>query len=180
MALKQANELSKLITAIGRIGKKTDAMIQTAATHAIGYSIEHGDIRFANQLLSNLSEGTRRAAFVAFMEHYGCVAYMSTEKQFKFFKRDNLTFNADEIESGKQWHAFKTENIVSMYDVAKMVDSLVRKIEKGIEKGMKIENAALLDDIKIVSAQFHGANIGTPADELEVDLPDEELAAFLK
>lgn len=180
MALKQANELSKLITAIGRIGKKTDAMIQTAATHAIGYSVEHGDIRFANQLLSNLSEGSRRAAFVAFMEHYGCVAYMTTEKQFKFFKRDGLSFDADEIEHGKQWHEFKKENIVSMYDVAKMLDSWIKKIERGIEKGMKIENAALLDDVKIVSAQYHSAIAGTPVDELEVDLPDEELAAFLK
>ena len=180
MALKSAQELGKLITAIGRIGKKTDAMIQTAAVHAVGYTVEHGDIRYANQLLSNLPEGSRRAAFVAFMEHNGCVAYMTTEKQFKYFERKGIEFDAEALEFGKKWYEFKKENIVSMYDVSKLVDSLIKKIERGIEKGMKIENAALLDEIKLASAAFHSDAITNTPASVEVEMNDDELAEFLK
>lgn len=179
MTLKNAQELGKLITAIGKLGKKTDAMIHEAAVHAVGYSVEHNDIRFANQLLSNLPEGARRAAFVAYMENYGQLAYMTTEKQFKFFAVKDIKFDAFALLEGKKWHEFKKENVTSMYDVAKLVDALIRKIEKGIEKGMTIEHAALLDDIKIASAQYHGADVVTDDTSADEDISDEELLAYV-
>lgn len=178
MALKNAQELSKLITAIGKLGKKTDAMIHEAAVHAIGYTIESGDIRFANQLLSNLPEGARRAAFVAYMENFGQLAYMTTEKQFKFFEVKGIKFDAYALMEGKKWHEFKKENVVSMYDVSKMLDAFIRRIEKGIEKGITIEHAALLDDIKIASAQYHGTDV-VADDSADEDISDEELLAYV-
>ena len=180
MALKSALELSKLIAGIGRAGKKLDALIHTAAVHAIGYSVVHSDIRYANQLLSNLPEGARRMAFVDFMERFGCIAYMTTEKQFKFFKVDNITFDADALEQGKKWYEFKKENVTSMYDVSKLVEAMIRKIERGIEKGMTIEHAALLDDMKITLAQYHGDKIVADDDSVEVDVSDDELLEMLK
>lgn len=179
MTLKNAQELGKLITAIGKLGKKTDAMIHEAAVHAVGYTVEHGDIRFANQLLSNLPEGARRAAFVAYMENFGQLAYMTTEKQFKFFEVKGITFDADALLTGKKWYEFKKENVVSMYDVSKLLDALIRKIERGIEKGMTIEHAALLDDIKIASAQYHGTDVVANDTSADEDISDEELMAFV-
>jgi len=95
MALKSAQELSKLITAIGRIGKKIDEQIQVAAIQAIGYSIIHGDIRFGQQLFDNMPSGARRQALVTYLEKFGQFVWMSTEKKFNFYKRDDIEFDEE-------------------------------------------------------------------------------------
>jgi hypothetical protein len=165
MSLKPIAELTKIIAAIGKAGKQLDAKIHLACVQAIGYSLEHGDVRFANQLLANLPEGSRKASFVAYMEAKGALAYMEKNgKHFEHFKRDDVKFDDDALMKGTKWYEFKKENVTSMYDVAKMVDSLIKKIEKGIEKGLTIEHAALLDEIKIASAQYHSEAVSCEED----------------
>lgn len=133
MALKSAQELSKLITAIGRIGKKIDEQIQVAAIQAIGYSIVHGDIRFGQQLFDNMPSGARRQALVTYLEKFGQFVWMSTEKKFNFYKRDDIEFD-EEFLAGRKWYDEKKENIVSDIDVQAMVDKLIKRIESAIEK----------------------------------------------
>jgi len=155
MALKSAQELSKLITAIGRIGKKIDEQIQVAAIQAIGYSIIHGDIRFGQQLFDNMPSGARRQALVTYLEKFGQFVWMSTEKKFNFYKRDDIEFD-EEFLAGRKWYDEKKENIVSDIDVQAMVDKLIKRIESAIEKGgVNVKNAALLDEIKLASASYN-------------------------
>lgn len=177
MALKNANELSKLITAIGRIGKKTDEMIQDAAVNAIGYSIVHGDVRFGQQLLDNLPQGSRRQALVTYFEKFGQFVWMSTDKKLKFFKRDDIQFD-EEFLAHRKWYDEKKENVVSMLDVQAMVDKLIKKVEQAIEKGgIEIKHSALLDELKLASATYNSHNTVQVETEVESDeLTDEDLS----
>lgn len=155
MALKSAQELSKLITSIGRIGKKIDEQIQVAAVNAVGYSIVHGDIRFGQQLLDNMPSGARRQSLVTYLEKYGKFAWMSTEKKLSFYKRDDIEFN-EEFLMARKWYAAKPETIVSEVDVQKSVDLMIKRIERAIEKGgINVKHAALLDEIKLASASYN-------------------------
>lgn len=155
MALKSAQELSKLITAIGRIGKKIDEQIQVAAVNAIGYSIVHGDIRFGQQLLDNLASGARRQSLVTYFEKYGKFVWMSADKKLHFYKRDDVEFN-EEFLMARKWYTAKPENIVSEIDVQKSVDLMIKRIERAIEKGgINVKHAALLDEIKLASASYN-------------------------
>ena len=155
MALKNPQELSKLITAIGRIGKKVDEQIQVAAVNASGYSIENGDIRFGRQLLDNLPQGSRRAALVAYFEKYGKFVWMSSTKSLDFYKRDDVEFD-EEFLMARKWYTAKGETIVSELDVQKSVDLMVKRIERAIEKGgVNVKHAALLDEIKLASAAYN-------------------------
>jgi len=90
MALLSANDLTAKIVAIGKSATELQSEIQIAAVNAIGYSIQHGDIRFGQKLFDVLPTGIRRQSLVAFFEKHGQFAYLKEDKKFAFYKVDGI------------------------------------------------------------------------------------------
>lgn len=153
MALMQSADLIKKIGSIGKASAKLVKDIQLAAVNAVGYSIEYGDITFAQRLYDAVGTGVRRQSLVAFFEKYGQLCYSSTEKKFVFYKVEGIEFNEEAL-LATPWNDAKKEIIVSELDAADMVSKLIKRIESGIEKKVSVKNSALLDDLKIMYSQY--------------------------
>lgn len=176
MTLKSAQELSKLITSIGRVGAKLSEQIQVAAVNAVGYSIIHGDIRFGQQLLDNMPKGTRRASLLAFLEKYGQFVWMSTEKKLAFHKREGLEFDAETL-MHRHWNDAKAEApLKSSVDVLKAYDAFIKRLERDISKdNVNVQHIALLDELKLTAAAYNSQFV-TDAIEEDNSVTEDDLS----
>lgn len=157
MALLIAKDLEAKINAIGKTAGELQSEIQVAAVNAIGYSIEHGDIRFGQKLFDVLPSGVRRASLVAFLEKHGNFAYLKDEKKFAHFKAqttyDEVTLLAT------SWASAKKEVIVSEYDLDVLFAQFMKKLE-GIykqhdTKGVVIHNSSIYDHLHQARDNFN-------------------------
>jgi hypothetical protein len=153
MALMQSADLIKKIGAIGKAAAKLTKDIQLAAVNAVGYSIEYGDITFAQRLYDAVGTGIRRQSLVTFFEKHGQLCWSSVEKKFVFFKVEGIKFD-EKMLMATPWDEAKKEVIVSELDVTEMVAKLIKRIESGIEKKITVKHSALLDDLKLTYAQY--------------------------
>jgi hypothetical protein len=157
MALLNAQELQDKIAQIGKSAGELQSEIQIAAVNAIGYSIQHGDIRYGQKLFDVLPSGVRRASLVAFFEKHGNFCYLKDEKKFAFYK---ATDSFDEVALlATSWASAKAENIVSEYDVQTMFDNLMKRIETAIKKSgdgsVKVLNTPLYDYLQEAQDRFN-------------------------
>jgi len=158
MALLSANDLSAKIVAIGKTAGELQSEIQIAAVNAIGYSIEHGDIRFGQKLFDVLPTGIRRQSLVAFFEKHGQFAYLKEDKKFAFYKVDGITFDEKTLLT-TPWNTAKAENIVSEYDVQTMFDSLMKRLDSAFKQSadgsVKIKNSPLYDYLQEAQDRYN-------------------------
>lgn len=164
MALLNAKELESKIATIGKTAGELQSEIQIAAVNAIGYSIEHGDIRFGQKLFDVLPSGVRRSSLVAFLEKYGNFCYLSEEKKFAFYKAQD---SFDEVALlATSWASAKSENIVSEYDVQKMFDNFMKRVESAIKKSgdgsVKVLNTSLYDYLQEAQDRHNAEMFITP------------------
>ena len=86
MTLLSSKELETKIAVVGKSAGELQSAIQECAVQAVGYSIEHGDIRFGQKLFDVLPNGVRRQSLVAFLEKHGNFAWQAQEKKFAHYK----------------------------------------------------------------------------------------------
>lgn len=153
MALMLSADLIKKIGAIEKSSAKLARDIQLAAVNAVGYSIEYGDVTIAQRLFDAVGTSIRRQALVTFFEKYGQLCWSSVDKKFVFFKVEGIEFN-EKMLMATPWNEAKKEVIVSELDVADMVSKLIKRIENGIDKKVKVKHSALLDDLKLTYAHY--------------------------
>jgi len=153
MALMQSADLIKKIGSIGRASAKLTRDIQAVAVQAIGYSIEYGDVTIGQRLYDALGTGVRRQSLVAFFEKNGQFCWSSVEKKFVFFKVEGIKFDEKAL-MATPWNEAKKEVIVSEVDASDMVAKLIKRLESSIEKKVTVKHSALLDDLKIMYAQY--------------------------
>lgn len=154
-ALLPAAELTKKITEIGRSSARLNVAIQIAAVNAIGQSIIHRNVTPMNQLYAAVGKTVRRDSLVRYLETHGNCAFVTADKAFKFFEvKKPEDFDGDVL-MGMAWDAATKEKIDSIYDVAELVDKLIKKIEASIEKTHQVKNGDLLDELKLVMRDFH-------------------------
>lgn len=170
MALLNAKDLESKIATIGKTAGELQSEIQIAAVNAIGYSIEHGDIRYGQKLFDVLPTGVRRASLVAFLEKHGNFCYLKDDKKFAFYKAQD---SYDEVALlATSWASAKAENIVSEYDVQKMFDSLMKRIESAIKKSgdgsVKIKNSPLYDYLQEAQDRFNAEQLFSKTEEVKV------------
>lgn len=153
MALMQSADLIKKIGSIGRATAKLTKDIQLAAVNAVGYSIVHGDVTIAQRLFDAVGTTVRRQSLVSFFEKYGQLCYSTVEKKFVFFKVEGIEFNEAKL-MATPWQDAKKEALVSELDASDLVAKLIKRIESNIEKKVTVKHSALLDDLKIMYAQY--------------------------
>ena len=170
MALLSAKDLDAKIVGIGKSASELQADIQIAAVNAIGYSIEHGDIRFGQKLFDAMPKGMRRQALITFLEKHGQFAYMSTEKKFAFYKVDGIVYDEPKL-LATPWAEAKAENLVSEVDVESMFENLMKRLDgvfkKHEEKGITIKNSQLYDYLQEARDRYNTEKF-TPEVEVAV------------
>lgn len=150
MALHTAEVLNSKITAVGKSAGELQSAIQEVAVQAVGYSIEHGDIRYGQKLFDVLPSGVRRASLVAFLEKHGNFAWSKEEKCFKFFKGlgEPRVFDEQALMT-VNWASASKETIVSSYDLESIMTKAIKAMEKAFKEheksGVKIENSEVYD-----------------------------------
>lgn len=150
MALLTSDVLNSKISAVGKSAGELQSAIQEVAVQAVGYSIEHGDIRFGQKLFDVLPSGVRRASLVAFLEKHGNFAWSKEEKCFKFFKGLGEPRVYDEQAlMAVNWASATKETIVSSYDLESIMTKAIKAMEKAFKEheksGVKIENSEVYD-----------------------------------
>lgn len=150
MALHTAEVLSAKISAVGKSAGELQSAIQEVAVQAVGYSIEHSDIRFGQKLFDVLPNGVRRQSLVAYLEKHGNFAYSKEEKCFKFFKGLGEPRVFDETAlMAISWATATKETIVSSYDLELIMTKAIKAMEKAFKEneksGVKLENTMAYD-----------------------------------
>ena len=175
MALYSAEVLQQKISAVGKTAGELQSAIQDVAVQAVGYSIEHNDIRFGQKLFDVLPSGVRRASLVAFLEKHGNFAYSKDDKCFKFFKGLGEPRVFDETAlMAINWASATKETIVSSYDLEAIMTKAIKAMEKAFKEheksGVKIENSIAYDYMVQARDSYNADKFSTPAqaDELKV------------
>lgn len=147
MALYSAKDLEAKIAIVGKSAGELQSAIQECAVQAIGYSIEHGDIRFGQKLFDVLPSGVRRQSLVAFLEKHGNFAYSTQEKKFAHYKTKETFDQALLMETS--WASATKETIVSEYDIEDMFTKFMKRVDSAYKqhdtKGVAIKNSAMYD-----------------------------------
>lgn len=173
MALHTAEVLQQKITAVGKSAGELQSAIQEVAVQAVGYSIEHGDIRFGQKLFDVLPSGVRRASLVAFLEKHGNFAWSKEEKCFKFFKGlgEPRVFDEQALME-VSWAKATKETIVSSYDLEDILTKAIKSMEKAFKEheksGVKLENTLAYDYLIAARDGYNAEKYATPANESEL------------
>lgn len=182
MANKQAfvpmatDILTKEIVAIGKVGNKLNARIQSAALNAVYYSVVHGDIRFGNQLLLAMNKGLRKNSLVAFLEKYGKFQWSKENKSFVFRNNNALTIESIEAIDERWFETIKAPEPVSMYDFETDVTKFIKRMEKAVLEKATIKHVELMDYIKSAIDQYHDDQLcAEDAQEEHGDITEGEM-----
>jgi hypothetical protein len=148
MALYSAEVLNDKISAVGKSAGELQTAIQDVAVQAVGYSIEHGDIRFGQKLFDVLPSGVRRAS-------------LGEPRQF-----DELALMAI------NWASATKETIVSSYDLELIMTKAIKAMEKAFKEheksGVKLENTSAYDFMVSARDSYNAEKYATPANEPEL------------
>jgi hypothetical protein len=147
MALLNAKDLESKIAIVGKSAGELQSAIQECAVQAVGYSIEHGDIRYGQKLFDVLPNGVRRQSLVAFFEKHGNFAWVSADKKFSFYKAQESFDEKLLLET--PWASASKETIVSEYDIEDMFTKFMKRVDSAFKqhdsKGVTIKNSAMYD-----------------------------------
>jgi hypothetical protein len=168
MALYTAKDLESKIAIVGKSAGELQSAIQECAVQAVGYSIEHGDIRYGQKLFDVLPSGVRRASLVAFLEKHGNFAWAKEEKCFKFFKGLGEARVFDETAlMAINWASATKETIVSSYDLEAIMTKAIKAMEKAFKEheksGIKIENSEVYDYLVSARDSYNSDKFSAPA-----------------
>ena len=167
MALYTAKDLESKIAIVGKTAGELQSAIQECAVQAVGYSIEHGDIRYGQKLFDVLPSGVRRASLVAFLEKHGNFAWSKEEKCFKFFKGLGEPRVFDEVTLlSVSWASATKETIVSSYDLESIMTKAIKAMEKAFKEheksGVKIENSEVYDYLVSARDSYNAQKFSAP------------------
>jgi hypothetical protein len=159
----EAGQLAKVIKVIARQKVRIDAMIQTAAVHAVAQSIVYRNSTPAAQLYEAAGTSSRRDSLVKYFELFGNLAWSKGEKRVVFCdvevveNKPKLVWSEDYSTKvhAYLWHKAKPEpKQVSMYDVEEKVASLIDSLRKAARKGITLDNAELLDEVEALYVKY--------------------------
>ncbi|TYO65485.1 hypothetical protein FXV83_16245 [Bradyrhizobium hipponense] len=118
--------IKKALASIKTRGATLQRDIHVACCSVLAHVGKHSDIRLVTELLSSLPDMTRKNAVKAWFEFFGPVT---------FAEGGDIKFNgANPVKLGdamaKPFYAFKPEADYVPMDIAKSIDSLVKKMER--------------------------------------------------
>lgn len=147
-AQQTADQIAKLVTTIGKNSLKLSQLIQLACIQVIGHAFKSGDVTLGTKLVEAVG-AHHRAAVTAFLEKYGPFAWSKDGKKFLHFKRKDVTFNEDYVESLPSWEtAKKPAEIKSIYDMDVEAEKFLNRMAKlAADPNVTIKERQLLDTL---------------------------------
>lgn len=148
--------------------KVANLRVQELAIVAVGYSIEHNDVRPANTLIESLPKGLRKDALVKWLEINGNLAWSTEGKKFLHYKA-GAVFDVTKLSALPWYEAKKDPEPESVYDVAEAFDKFMSKVQKLVKEGkVEVANRTLLDELMLASGKWHRTmESGEPVKETE-------------
>lgn len=170
MAKANLLKMPVLVALIGQIGKSQSELtsnIQNAAVSAIGYSIVHGDIRPAQQLLDAMGKSLRKDSLLKYLEVNGNVRYDKADKKLvheKQFDRDFFTAEMQADLMTLAWNeAKKPPELKSRYDMDELFSKWLAATRATVKKaqagGVVVANVELLDLLASTEANFYAKKV---------------------
>jgi hypothetical protein len=164
--LTTAEALSKHIDKIGKDSKTLESAVQMALASATFFAVKDGNVEPINRLLLTVGKGLRRTALWSWLETYAPVLPQADKDKAKeapyVFSRDKLQDltghakpTAEQAEEHAKaimahaWTEFKPEpEVPATFDVAALVQGVIKKAKGLQQKGSKAVNAELLSKLE--------------------------------
>ena len=141
--------IDKAIASIKNRGAKLDGDIQLAGLSILSNIDSCGDTTIADRLYNAMPKGSRRLALAEWMLAYGRMVPITDKavlKTGRVFQYDHERTTDMEGAAVKPWHemnAQKDKPVAEVFDVQKAFASLMARIKKAGDDGIKIEGAEL-------------------------------------
>ena len=156
------NQLDKLIKSIGKRAGILKDDIQRACFAATEHRAMHGDNTRMTNLVLALGTGHRAKSVIEYLEHFGGVAWRTTNKSGKktsAFKNTDTPILLEQMVD-MPWHVFAPEHDKPAFDFEKAIarlERLVKDVDKALSQGTikpadKARLGTIIDFSKIKAA----------------------------
>lgn len=147
--ITESKALNAAIDSIAKRGARLDADIQVAGLSCIDQAIKHGNTLPMDRLYNAMPKGSRRLALVEWLLAFAPVTVLDKRADKdaiaagRVFKLDREKGSDIEAADATPWHEFKKEReAVDAFDVLASVESLIKKWEAAMKKGLTVEHKA--------------------------------------
>lgn len=167
----EAYTLAQINTAVERLVKDQHRAAQSVSTLlvmsvyasivGIGEGAAKSHVSVANTLLKVLRKSTKRDAIIAFLEHYGQLAFI--DQTFQHFTANeasrSLAWTKEYVElvklAANDWESFRKPAVESELDVEAAVQNLLTKTAKAQKNNKPVKHAELAAFLVEAMARFH-------------------------
>lgn len=139
--LTGAQAITTAINSIAKRGKLFERDLHTVAVSTLQHAMQHGDITLANKLIGALGKSQRVNALRDWYINFGPFSYDATTKAMTYVKGSNLT-DIKPAMAMPFWE-FKQEAAYVPFDLQAAILTLVKRADKAIQHGDKVDKAAL-------------------------------------
>lgn len=177
MKLMSEKEIKVGITKVEKKNHEFRLLIQSVALGVIGHAIMHGNVTPATQLIEAAPE-TRRQAIVNYLSEHGPFTWDSSKAAFKKNSKwekvklemeGGVVVKSDEniaevekyldaviADPRGPWYEMTKATLknVKPYDLLTDVTSLIKRVERHIEKKERVDHSGLFDYLQIALTQY--------------------------
>lgn len=157
-------EFNKSIASITRAQARASKEIGGAILMALYFANEQKDAGAANALVNCLRTSTKQAGIIALLEEFGNLAYTKIGKKagFEWFDAHH-EWNPENVKDLREvcagWESYKPAKEETALDVAKAVESLLKRADSAKKNNKEVVGAALLEGMSKLLAKYHATQI---------------------
>lgn len=156
------DDINAAIQKLVRAQKNASRAVETVLVMAVWDSVVNESAETANGLIDALRKSTKRDGIVAFLEQFGQLAMTKGKRGFVHFAlgaQSAITWDAEYVdlvqEEAQNWESFKpASKVQDDIDVVKLVEGIVKKVNKAKENGDTVLNADLAEYLGALLAQY--------------------------
>lgn len=158
-------EFNKSVASIARAQAKASKEIGSCILMALYFAnSKEKDAGAANALVNCLRTSTKQAGIIALLEEFGNLAYTKIGKKagFQWFDADQ-EWNPEYVKELREicagWEAYKPAKEDTALDVAKAVESLLKRADSAKKNQKEVVGAALLEGMSKLLAKYNAAQM---------------------
>lgn len=157
-------QVNKAIQSISKLQAKATKEIGNVILMALYFANKNKDAGVATALVNCLRTSTKQAGIIALLEEFGNLAYTKIGKKagFEYFDA-HQEWNPDCVKELRDicqtWETYKPAKEETALDVAKAVESLIKRADSAKKNNKEVVGAALLEGMSKLLAKYHAAKI---------------------
>lgn len=157
-------QVNKAIASIARAQAKATKEIGNCLLMALFFANKNKDAGVANALVNCLRTSTKQAGIIALLETHGNLAYTKIGKKagFEYFDA-GCEWDAEHVKDLREicsaWETFKPAKEETALDVAKAVESLIKRADSAKKNNKEVVGAALLEGMQKLLAKYNAAQM---------------------